>query len=932
MTHKVLRFSGWILSVAALVLFVQLAQPPAPVKILKEKKSFRSKDNPHGARQFEFMRVRDPKTNAIPHNIREKELAFAKTLPTRESLARVLRKQSGSSSAVGVQALTWTGRGPFNVGGRTRALAVDVSNENVILGGGVSGGMWRSTDGGATWTRTSSLASINQSVTSLVQDTRSGKTNTWYYGTGEFLGGSASGGGGNAFYTGDGIFKSTDGGQSWSILAETSTNIPEGFENFFDYVWNIAVDPSNAAQDEVYAATYGAIFRSTNGGLNWSPVLGGGSPYSPYVDVAVTSGGVVYAALSSGGSAQGIWRSTNGTSWANITPASWPGTYNRTVFGIAPSNENVVYFASETPGGGTNGHSLWKYTYVSGDGTGAGGTWVNRSANIPMLGAPVGDFDSQFGYDLIVKVKPDNENAVFLGGTNLYRSTDGFATTGNTTWIGGYATANDISRYDNHHPDQHSFAFLPSNASIAFSGHDGGISKTTNILASPVTWTSLNSGYFTTQFYTTAIDHGTNGNNVIIGGMQDNGTWAVNSTNSGDDWAEIGSGDGAYCAIADGRTFYVTSVQNGKAYRMSFDGSWQLTDWARIDPVGGSGYLFINPFVIDPNNNEMVYMAAGDRLWRNSDITAIASFSNNATSTNWTELTNTVVTGNLSALSVSRTSANTVYYGTNDGEVYRLDNAHTGNPTPTDVWTGKGFPSGAYVSNIAVDPTNHDHAIVVFSNYEVRSLFSTTNGGSSWTNVSGDLEENSDGSGSGPSCRWAAIVPFDGTTSYFVGTSTGLYSTITLNGTSTVWAQEGSGTIGNVVVDMIDARLSDGLVVAATHANGVYSANIPPAVSVEPVDDGIPASFALLQNYPNPFNPETRIPFSLSQPGHVKLSIVDLAGREVKRLVDESKGAGNYEVRWDATNSNGYKVASGVYFYRLETSVYRAFKKMVLLK
>ncbi|HYF03334.1 MAG TPA: T9SS type A sorting domain-containing protein, partial [Patescibacteria group bacterium] len=118
----------------------------------------------------------------------------------------------------------------------------------------------------------------------------------------------------------------------------------------------------------------------------------------------------------------------------------------------------------------------------------------------------------------------------------------------------------------------------------------------------------------------------------------------------------------------------------------------------------------------------------------------------------------------------------------------------------------------------------------------VISLFSTMDGGATWTAVAGNLEQNANGSGNGPSTRWMEILPVGEGTMYLVGTSTGLYSTAYLDGNSTVWVQEGASNIGNVVVEMLDSRESDGLVVAATHGVGVYSANITtlPGVAVTP--------------------------------------------------------------------------------------------------
>lgn len=884
--------------------------------------SIGTQDDPAARARYEWMRLRDPATGRMPFNMRAKELAFAAALPTKESVVASKLNKSGRSS--GEQLLTWSARGPDNVGGRTRALAIDASNENRILAGGISGGMWLSTDGGTSWTKTSSLVGL-QSVTCVAQDTRSGQTGTWYYGTGEFRGNSASGG--SASYRGDGIFKSTDSGLSWDVLSSTSTGAPQSFDQLFDYVWNVVTDPSNSTQDEVYAATYGAIWRSTNGGTLWSAVRGGSSPYSIYTDIAITTTGVVYATLSSGGTTAGVWRSPDGITWTNITPGGWPTTYNRVVIGIAPSNENVVYFVGETPASGLNGHSLWKYTYVSGDGSDVGGTWVNRSANLPAFGAPVGNFNSQGSYDLIVKVKPDDSLAVFIGGSNLYRSTDGFATTGNTTWIGGYATANDISRYANHHPDQHSLVFLPSSSTTMISGHDGGLSKTTNNLATPVIWTFLNNGYMTTQFYTVAIDHGTSGNNIIIGGLQDNGTWFTNTTTATTPWVELFSGDGAACAIANGRTSYYVSAQNGLVYRFLLDDSGNLLIFTRVDPTSGSGYLFINPFVLDPNNTNIMYLAGGDRPWRNSNLTGILMGSNSTTSVNWTNLDSSQISGaTITALGISTAPANRLYFGTNNGKVYRLNGANSGNPAPTDIWTGKGFPAGAYVSCIAVSPTNADSAMIVFSNYSVVSLFLTTNGGTNWTSVAGNLEQSPNGTGNGPSCRWAAIVPGSLTSYYFVGTSTGIYSTTTLNGASTVWALEGSTIMGNVVVDMIDVRISDALIVIGTHGNGVYSGTVP-VTGVQLSDNTVPSNFELKQNFPNPFNPSTTIQFSLPKEVHVVLKVYDLVGREVTTLVDEIKPRGDHSVIFDAG-----KLASGLYVYQIQAGEFRSARKMLFTK
>ncbi len=814
---------------------VDLSQP---TKVENDKHSNGKDEDPFGRAAYEYRRYIDPATGRIPDNIRIKELIFSRSNQRMDQLLRV--------------ADSWDHRGPYNVGGRTRALAVKQSDGSVIMAGGASGGMWRSSDSGSSWTKTTGVSDL-QSVTAITEDLYN--SGTWYYATGEYKGNSASGG--NATYNGNGIFKSTDDGLSWTLLSATSSNTPQSFDNLFDYIWDVAVDPNTGY---IYAAIYGAIYRSTNGGTSFSVVIGGygDSPnFCRYTDVDIVDIGsstVLYAVMSTGTS-QGVYRSTNGSSWTDISSgSSYPTSHDRAVLAVAPSNDSIVYIiGNDGSGDALSDHFLWKYHYLSGDGSGAGGSWTDLSANLPAYGGSVGDFKSQYGYDLILSVKPDDANMVFIGGTNLYRSSDGFATApdsdptnvSNIRWIGGYSTLNNVSKYSNHHPDIHSIAFDPSDPTIMYAGHDGGISKTTDNTANgsghePVTWSSLNNGYMTTQFYAVAFHpaHYTESDtyyDYVMGGMQDNGTWGINSTNPDNDWTELNSGDGGFCYLASDGTSYRSS-QYGWIFRYSSPvatGSRTVVD--PDYPSSGPG-LFINPFELDPNNDSIMYNAYGAAIYRNDNVSGATP------SGSWTELTSvtSAIPANhkVTALSVSKSPANTVYFGTTDMnsasgvKIFRIDSANAGAaPTVTDL-TASPLPAGngVYASCIAIDPADADHILVAFSNYSTKSVFHSNDAGASFTDVSGDLEQNADGSGNGPAVNWAAITNHASLETYFVGTSTGLYSTSTLNGTSTVWQQEGGSNLGNVVVDMVRIREEDGLVLVATHANGVYCYR-PPSTS-----------------------------------------------------------------------------------------------------
>jgi hypothetical protein len=883
-------------------------------------------DDPNARMEFERQMLADPRTGMIPDNIREKELAFAKDLPKADNI-KLLKGDN-------VNVLTWNQRGPINRGGRTRALGIDVRTQTapgiIIIAGGASGGIYKSTDNGTTWVNKLSPDSIH-SATCIAQDTRSGFEDTWYVGTGERAS-NLIGGGYNSsatLFLGDGIYKSIDNGEHWTLLPSTSNSRPEQYSQAFDFVFDVAVNPTTGS---VFAAASNTIQRSTNGGTSWSPVRGT-LANNAYTDVAITSTGVIYATIQYNVGSPGIARSTDdGATWTDITPSTWPSTYYRTVIGIAPNNENVVYFWTYTSSGTTK-TQLWKYRYPgSGDGVGDG-NWTNLTANLPPPDpdpSKVSGTNVQSAYDMVIKVKPDDSLFVVLGGTNLYRSTDGFSTpvspTGNTGWIGGYAVANNVSQYANHHCDQHSMVFLNSDPKVLYSGNDGGLAVTSDVTASSVTWSNLNQGYVTSQFYSIAIDKSTANSNIIAGGMQDNGNYLtfVNNYNTG--WTNWGhGGDGGFAAVANGNTAIYLEAQNGWLWRQRYNNSGSFISDSLIQPSYSGEFAFLNPFVLDPNNNSIMYFAQGDSVLRSINVstgTPTWSVLSNATSTTASDY--------ISALGISKNAANRLYVGSARGTVLRLDGASIANPSATSLTSAlvsAGASNSGYVNCIYVDPANADNVIVVYSNYSVISLFSSTNGGTSWTNVSGNLEQDPSGSGSGPSVRWIDAITTGGVTTYYAATSTGLYSTNNIsNGPTTQWAQEGPSTIGNVVCPMVAARSSDGLVVVATHGEGVYSAN-QTVVGVELNNSVIPTRFTLSQNYPNPFNPSTKINFTLPSPNNVKITVYDISGKKVADLLNQQLDAGSHTVDFNAA-----KLASGTYIYRIQAGNFVEAKKMVLLK
>ncbi|MCL6267386.1 T9SS type A sorting domain-containing protein [Flagellimonas myxillae] len=761
---------------------------------------------------YEHRQVQDPFTKKIPEHIKEREAEFVGKIDSTDIQLQMSKAYGGEASKK--KYYYFRNRGPFNVGGRTRALALDMNDENTIFAGGVSGGLWRSTNAGDTWRRVTRKRQ-SPSITAIVQDPRKNRQHIWYYASGERFGNSAGAPG--AFYQGSGIYKSYNNGRSWFRLRNTSDNDVTSFSSF-DLINSLVVHPQTG---HVYAATFDGLFKSKNGGRSFDEVLPSG--FDSQTEVMVTPGGTLYGTVDIfGGENAGFYTSEDGDTWTNITPAGLFPSFGRTVMAYDPSDENRIYFFSYDLSNAGEAF-LWRY---QADAETPEEQWVDLTANLPIgIGGIASDLNLQGGYNMVVKVHPTNSDIVFLGGTNLYRSTSGFTTpAGFLSWIGGYTIFSDsFGLYPNHHPDQHNLVFLPSNPNKAISANDGGVQVTEDITITtePVSWTSLNNGYITTQPYAIAIDPEGNSEDVVAG-FQDNGTWFTNSTNGQDPWEEDFGGDGSFNAIADGGLTRYVSAQFGVVFRFNFNEAGEFISFTRVQPSGASGFDFVAPFILDANNDNIMYMPAGDRMWRNNNLDEIPLFSNAPTTVNWVRQDQTATPDGslITGLDVSKYPvANRLYYGTSTGMIFKMENANIDDQPPVDISTGKGLPAGN-INQIYVDPNNSDKVYAVFSNYNIVSLFMSRDAGETWESISGNLEQNKDGTGNGPSVRWFAIGGNNNI--YYAGTSTGLYASYYLNGDKTRWYREPC-IVGNVVVPQIRTR-EDGFVAVAAHGNGIYNA------------------------------------------------------------------------------------------------------------
>lgn len=775
---------------------------------------------------LEIMQLVDPSTGRIPDNIERKELAFAKeSLNIKYDQATLSTLINGKSTAnIDPEPVNdFQNVGPVNVGGRTRGLAIDVTDENIFLAGSTTGGVWRTTDQGANWTRTTA-PDQHPAVTSIIQDRRSGRTNEWYYATGERFFSNASEFG--SFYLGNGIYKSTDGGASWNLISTTAATGSTGTDvlivpETFSLMDELAIDYSNPSGTEIYAGGTSKIIRSEDGFVTFSIILGENNTADNFTDVAVTTSGKVFATIGTTNfngdqGEDGIFMSDDGITFTNINPPiGFPSNTPRIEIGIDPSDENIVYFITVD--------GLFKFD-DSDD------TWIDLTGNLP-IGTDFGEgHNGQFGLDLYVSVHPSDPNVIYAGGVNLMRSTDGFTTPDNIEQIGGYrpdGNPNTFQLYDSHHPDMHEQLFFESDPDKMLTASDGGIHITEDNQANnagtfKVSWEPLNLGYVTAQFYHGDIHQYQIGDQVLIGGMQDNGTWVKVGPAPDDLWVEIAPGDGTYSAINYNTLFASSQFGDIVKYQLNpINNTYEFVN-ARLSPSNDpDDFLFINPYIYNPVHQDQLFVAGLGGIFVTNDILE------NPEAGDWIEpIVPASLNGeHVSSLAMSTQPEGVLYFGSARGKIYKIDDTRALSASTQAIeLNSDDLPTG-YIVDLEVDPEDANRVIVIFSNYGVVSAWLTEDGGDNWASISGNLEENVDGTGAGPSLRAVAIMPDgDGENYYFMGTTVGLFMATSLDGDNTNWVQQGADEIGNIVIGEIATRPIEGVVAAYTRGNGVFSA------------------------------------------------------------------------------------------------------------
>lgn len=767
--------------IAALALFsISLYSCRTPTEPEKKPES----DGLEKAMRQEFRMTLDPRINQVPRE----RLLTAKSY--MESIGT-----AGGGFTARISALSWQERGPNNVGGRTRAILLDKrdASGNTLFAGSVSGGMFKTTNlsnASPTWTVVNDFLP-NLAISAIVQDPSN--LDQLYASTGEGWFNIDA-------VRGAGVYKSTDGGNTWNLLASTA-----GFEYVQDMVFdnngNLYVSLRNATTTESRG-----VLRSTDKGATWTRVLGlplGGFNTGRAADLEVAANGDIYAALGVQSRTE-LYKSAFAThgantggpgNWTNITPTT-PTVTQRAEIVLAPSDPQRVYLLLQDS---ATSQVLNMYRSTNG-----GGSWTNL---IPPSALNNGA-SSQTWFNLVGAVDPNNANIIVVGGLNLARSTDG-----GDNWT-------SITSSGTVHVDHHVLIFDGSSKLI--NGNDGGVYYSTNINAATPVFSNKNNGYNVTQYY--ACDLHPVNVNYFLAGAQDNGTQKFTSAGMNSTSNATG-GDGGFCHIdrTDGQ-LQITSTTGNNFYRSTNGGGSFASLGSSVNNDRGQ---FINPSDFD-DNSRILY--AGD------DAGKYYCISNLGGTPSGLSITSTAM-GNmeLTAVRVDPNGANTIWIGASFGtpglppKVIKLSNANSSTPN-TVINTSLAVPANAAISSIDIDPANGNHILVTLSNFGVNSVWESTNGGSSFQSIEGNLPDMP--------VRWGMFAPANaelngtggGLGGIILGTELGVWTSSQVNGSSTVWIPNSTG-LANVRVDMLRYRSSDNTLAAATHGRGLFTSTMPTTVT-----------------------------------------------------------------------------------------------------
>ena len=654
----------------------------------------------------------------------------------------------------------------------------------------------------------------------------------------------------------------------------------------------------------IWAATTEGTFKSTDAGATWENE----HPVRMATDLAIAESdtNTVIAGYGNFGSlGHGIYRTVNGgNTWTKITTGV-PQTFNGKVqLGIFNSPFQTVIYASIGNGFQPGINNA---------------SWLCKSVNKGQSWSIVSEVDfSQwqgwFSHD--VAVSPTNPDIITVVGIDTWISDDGGVTLTKKS-VGpdpgafrGQVPPGEPEGVSNYvHSDIHDVVYHPSDPNIFYLACDGGVFRTTD---GGQTFDGCNGGYQTIQFYN-GFASSRRDSNFAIGGLQDNHSiiykgsqiWSKFHFDGDGGWAAIDPRDDQVVYATAQRLFLVKSSDGGDTF-------FNIVPPGRdIRPAA-----FISPFVVGVDNPDIIY-GGRDIVYKSANGGAFWLPTNGAVP----------VSGGSFGLSplvmaISHQNSDIVYLGAvplfgipGPARVFRTTNGGTS----WDDITGP-LPD-RFHGDMAIDPNDDATVYLTFSGFGSSHVYKTNDRGDTWQDINGALPD----------------VPTSAVTvdplfpdQIYVGNDIGVYASV--DGGET-WEDFSEGLPDAIISIDLSISNTNRKLRVATHGNGVYERQLIGKVPTGIEDEAVVINeFSLSQNYPNPFNPTTNIRFRIAEFGFVELKIYDVGGRLVKTLVSENRAAGFHSAQWDASNQSGEKVASGTYFYKLQAGASVQIRKMIVMK
>lgn len=679
----------------------------------------------------------------------------------------------------------WTPMGPFTTAsgyaglGRVNCIAFHPTNANTFWVGSPSGGLWKTTNYGQSWT-TAYDASPVLGVSDILINP--GNPQIMYIATGDGDGGSLASvrslkGGDNSSV---GVLKSVNGGSSWTVTGLSWSASDQAM------IRRIIMHPTN--ENIIFAATTKGIYKTTDGGSTWARKAEGF-----FMDITFNKGNPskMYAATAYvSGSAGQVYRSTDdGESWAAVTSFS---AAIRVILAVTPVQPDLVEAVCTNSSGGLEG----MYRSTDGGENFARFFTVTTNCSNNLLNSyayPAGKSNpcsGQGSYDLCYIINPSNAAERWLGGVNTWKSQD----TGKTWSLANYWDP-DSTQYRIVHADKHWFAFHPLETGTFFEGNDGGIYYTKNGGSS---FTDISNGLQIGQIY--KIANAYTNPDIVSGGFQDNGSQVYNSGN----WLAPNSigGDGMMCRID-----YVNplikyaSYAEGVIYRTQ-DPSWNPTITISDSIPGKPKGSWITPFILDPKTPAKIF--AG---YRNIYCSANRGDSwQKVTSFGTPDPADDTLIRSL-AICQSRPDRQ---YAASKYNLYKTSNAWS-----SHTLIDSGLPvDSCVITSVTVHPSRPDTVYVTFSGYNNgKKVYRTYNGGTSWQNISLNL----------PNIPVNCLVYQDSSEEgVYAGTDLGVWFT---NSNMTSWIRYSQG-LPNVVVTDLDIHYMRNKIRAATYGRGLWESNL----------------------------------------------------------------------------------------------------------